>query len=147
MLVISSDFSTVVHGGITALFGIFLETNKHQNLTRLRCPILVILLGKRKLKMVAIKHCRPTQVTNSLGLETYQTAHPLYRPRRRCSSSVWAFVCFMLNESLYSEFDKSFIHSTHRYYRKNAIPARPWLNGKPLKNKCTTLSPRPLSAT
>ena len=23
---------------LTALFGVFLETNKHQNLTRLRCP-------------------------------------------------------------------------------------------------------------
>ena len=29
---------TIQYCGVTALFGIFLETNKHQNLTRLRHP-------------------------------------------------------------------------------------------------------------
>ena len=35
----ASTMSTIQLCGITALFGIFLETNKHQNLMRLRHPI------------------------------------------------------------------------------------------------------------
>ena len=37
---LTRTMSTIWLRGITALFGIFLETNKHQNLTRLGCPII-----------------------------------------------------------------------------------------------------------
>ena len=33
------EFMTIECDDLTALFGIFLETNKHQNLLRLRCLI------------------------------------------------------------------------------------------------------------
>ena len=45
---LTSTMSMIELCGITALFGIFLETNKHQNLTRLRCPIMGCHLAHRK---------------------------------------------------------------------------------------------------
>ena len=47
----TSTMSTVKLCGITASFGIFLETNKHQNLTRLR----VAVPGERQKRKVQVK--------------------------------------------------------------------------------------------
>ena len=80
----TSTISTIKLCGVTALFGIFLQTNKHQNLLRLRCP--------RALRLMWPSECTARPVFYSCPV-TCKFAPSLPLPNQYC------YICTRVNDN------------------------------------------------